>query len=860
MKKIGRGKPLQELVKGSLDYLMASIHNAFRKQFMNSSPYVWIAEIFAEWVIVREDGMAVDEYYQVGYQPGESGGFAFAERSQWDLVELSYTPSAQPAPNGAPIGESKAKRGRRLVERSGSVALVEAEGGTRRIEAVGITADVVNANGRRYPTAVLEAAVAEAATHLQESAGQGRLLLGESEHPSDKGGRPNLLETVVRWTGIRMENGMVRLDGTILETSKGRDILALMEGGVMPGVSQRAFGLSKSVKEAGRTVEEITELHITGYDLVMEPSDPNGAVIRLESVQEEDKMELEQLIALIKANPDLFRGVVEEEVRRMSDSQRKSLEEQARKTLGIGPDDDLASALQEAAAAKRTLAAQQAQAAVDAAIAEATKDLPYGEKLNAAFVEAVKGAKPTTPEAVRALVEAKRKEYDEIVASGRLAGMGMASGVQVLGPVLERERGIPEFAQAAFALTESMIAAGQAEQRDLRTPRNRNERYAKTYLERFDALYRHQLIDEARRFQEAEQTSDLSLPYSVSRAVIAEALPRLIAVSVFDFDTTDQSPTKIYYEAYSGETGVLPTVSNEDLAADLNAWVALANKRVVPGTVVVTNEAGNVTYTEGSDYVIDYANGKIMALATITDTQALKVDYTYNAVRKGEMASIERAKLTLSSQTLEMAADRLATEISREAVVFSRSQIGWDATTRTLASLVSQLARKIDQGAIYMALASVLQVASNSGGTWTAASDPVTGLIEKIGVAKVLVAKRFYAPSAILMSVTNSDRAANWDGFSAAGLRADGQLNETGMVGRIKGLPVFESTECPDGYIMVVARDLVMHRVFSPMRLRGPFPSYSSDLELIAADQYYAEEFNGTASPVPQKGASVKVA
>jgi hypothetical protein len=43
----------------------------------------------------------------------------------------------------------------------------------------------------------------------------------------------------------------------------------------------------------------------------------------------------------------------------------------------------------------------------------------------------------------------------------------------------------------------------------------------------------------------------------------------------------------------------------------------------------------------------------------------------------------------------------------------------------------------------------------------------------------------------------------------------------------------------------------------------GPFPTYdvsNSTSKLIAADQYYAEEFNATESPVPQKGAYVKIA
>lgn len=64
----------------------------------------------------------------------------------------------------------------------------------------------------------------------------------------------------------------------------------------------------------------------------------------------------------------------------------------------------------------------------------------------------------------------------------------------------------------------------------------------------------------------------------------------------------------------------------------------------------------------------------------------------------------------------------------------------------------------------------------------------------------------------------------------------------------------------PDGYILVPNRELVMHRVFQPMQLKGPFPSYHTDGKLIAADQWYAEEYNGDEVPVVQKVAHVLVA
>jgi hypothetical protein len=231
----------------------------------------------------------------------------------------------------------------------------------------------------------------------------------------------------------------------------------------------------------------------------------------------------------------------------------------------------------------------------------------------------------------------------------------------------------------------------------------------------------------------------------------------------------------------------------------------------------------------------------------------------YDAFRLGEMQAIQRAKNTLTYTTLEMVADRLATQISREAIVFSRSQMGYDAVTRTLGNLARLVRRKIDKDILYKGLAASLRQASNSGGTWVAASDPLAQFVSKIGVTKVKVYNRNYVPTAILMSVTNADLLSNWDGFTRLGF-PNAVLNAAGFAGGIKGLPIFASTEYTDGYAQVVNRELVAHRVYQPMQIFGPFPSYDSNGNLIGADQYYNEEFNGSIVPVVEKTAHMVIA
>ena len=792
--------------------------------------YTWSAE-----GMTRADS---ERTWEIPYTRAEDGTVIFGQSL-----------AVQPVTTYEPVTESatpKPPKGQRLQETiEQALTITEAQGaGPRRIKAVGITADVVNGNGRRYPRRVLAEAVARLNGHLHESNGQGNLIAtGEAEHPSDKGGRANILETVVKWQAASLDApGRVLLEGVILPTAKGRDVQVLVEAGVPIGVSMRGYGSSRSVQEGGESVQEITELTIRGFDLVAQPSDPNGAITEAQAGKAEQVQEAQ---------------VNEEEKKALEESKRETERQLAEAQKALA---DQAKALEEAQRAQTELAQRKAAEAVEAAITEATKDLKWGDALNKSFTESLRAAKPQTPEAVRALAEAKRGEYDGIAAAIKLGGMGKPGGVEVKGPVFERETGRPEFTRAAFELSESLVKAGEAQRRDMgRNDATRAELFAAAALERFDRVNQRHLLAESRAFEEAETTADLSLPYSVSRMIIEQAYPELVAANVYDFGTTDVSPAKIFYEAYAGESGASATVTDEAVNGSLAGWVSLANKRVRPGTVVVTNSGATVTYTEGTDYVIDYEEGKLLALATITEGQALKVDYVADLFRRGEGVAIPRAKNSLSDALITMYADRLATQITKEAIVFSRSQLGYDAVTRTLGNLSRLLRRKIDKDILWKGLSHALKQANNSGGTWTAASDGIDVLAKYIGIAKTKIYNRYYMPTGLLMSATNADRLSNWtDGFKRDGF-PNAVLNAAGFAGGVKGLPIFTSTEFPDGYIQVVNRELVAHRVMQPMTIFGPFPSYDNG-QLVASDQYYMEEFNGSYVPVPEKTAYVKVA
>lgn len=760
-----------------------------------------------------------------------------------------------------------AKKNGKFVELvEGKIQLEEApDGSRRRIRIEGaITANVVNGNKRRYPADVLETAVAELRGHLNESAGQGRAVqvLGEAEHPSEKGGRPNLLETVVKWEDVAFDGSRVDVTGRILETSKGKDILSLMEGGVLPGVSLRGYGDGK--KEKG--IFEVKELHITGFDLVLEPSFENAAQL-IESKHQnegETEMTLEELKQLLADQPDLFgKKITEADLEKMGEAQLKKVEEAIRTKLNIGADADIAKALEVLSSKAGKYDESQRKAEVDSAIEEACKELPFGEKLNKQFSEALREAGLPDAASVTKFAEAKRKEYGKIAAELKLGKQGFngKGGVQVLGEVLEQETGTPEFARGAFEIGESIRRTELRSARDLRKAETPAEIYTAQLLKRFDTLYQHHLLAESRMLQEASVTSDMNLPYSVARGLIEEAFPNLVAAGIFDVGTIETSPTRLYFDRFTGETGYAANLTAATFVAAEDAWVSVGQGRITPDTVVITNNAANVTYEEGTDYIVDYAGGRVKVLGDTLDGDTLKITAAYTAIRKGEMAPIERAKVIQDFMVIEAAADRLATQISKENIVFTRSQMGSDIVARTLSSLVRQVRGKIDQGLLYWAYSAVKGVSNNATAAWTVdnSQQSLSTLVELMGQAKVKVANRYYSPTFFLMSTTNADLLSNWEGYKTDGF-PNAILNAAGFAGRIKGLPIFASTEFPDSLIIAGNRELVMHRVFQPMIIEGPEPTIDvSTGKIIAAKQYYAEEFNVTESPVYEKGAFVPV-
>ena len=140
---------------------------------------------------------------------------------------------------------------------------------TAIIEGIFMQAEGKNRNGRIYPKAVLEKAVAK---YIAEQVSKGRAV-GELNHP--EGPTVNLDKVSHRITELKWDGDNVMGKALILNTPMGQIVKGLMEGGVKLGVSSRGMG---SLVRKGDVNMVGNDFILATVDIVQDPSAPEAFV------------------------------------------------------------------------------------------------------------------------------------------------------------------------------------------------------------------------------------------------------------------------------------------------------------------------------------------------------------------------------------------------------------------------------------------------------------------------------------------------------------------------------------------------------------------------------------------------------
>jgi len=124
-------------------------------------------------------------------------------------------------------------------------------------------ADRATENKRLYPASLWEREIGRLGKQLKEGK-----VYGELDHPMD--GRTQLKRVSHFITDLRLENNVVVGTAVILDTSEGRNLKAILDGGGAVGVSSRGFGTTKPNLKGEEVVQP--DYRLMTFDFVAEPA------------------------------------------------------------------------------------------------------------------------------------------------------------------------------------------------------------------------------------------------------------------------------------------------------------------------------------------------------------------------------------------------------------------------------------------------------------------------------------------------------------------------------------------------------------------------------------------------------------
>nr|QMP83662.1 MAG: hypothetical protein [Caudoviricetes sp.] len=132
------------------------------------------------------------------------------------------------------------------------------------IHGIFMQAEKGNRNGRMYPKGVMESAVNK---YISEFVSKNRAVgtLGHEDTPKVS---ENKISHLI--TDLRMEGNDVYGKAKVLETAAGKELTALIEGGVSFGCSSRALGSLKEGQNGLKIVQD--DFVISTVDAVLQPS------------------------------------------------------------------------------------------------------------------------------------------------------------------------------------------------------------------------------------------------------------------------------------------------------------------------------------------------------------------------------------------------------------------------------------------------------------------------------------------------------------------------------------------------------------------------------------------------------------
>lgn len=196
------------------------------------------------------------------------------------------------------------------------LTLVESADGKGKIVARGefARAGIATENKRVYPRSLWERELSSLREAIER-----RKVFGELDHPND--GRTMLKRVSHIITGLELDGDVVIGEAEILDTTNGKDLKAILQGGGAVGVSSRGYGTTSPGPDGTDVVGE--DYRLMTFDFVAEPANTtsypeihteqkNKPTAPVVAEAQEIDMDLTKITAedLKKANPGLVESIL----------------------------------------------------------------------------------------------------------------------------------------------------------------------------------------------------------------------------------------------------------------------------------------------------------------------------------------------------------------------------------------------------------------------------------------------------------------------------------------------------------------------------------------------------------------------
>jgi len=205
----------------------------------------------------------------------------------------------------------------RFQEATRNLTITEASEGTglASITATLARGNIINRNNRFYSATVLERAATAARDRIENGE-----VTGLMDHPDwwNDPAKGSIERVVIRWNRLYMEGDDLLGEGLILDTSLGRDLMGLKQGGVHLALSTNAYAESHYDRaenvpapyegDPDDLISVIDELELLTIDVVTDPSNvfakihAEAKALRESFAEQENHMnELEELKTKLEA-------------------------------------------------------------------------------------------------------------------------------------------------------------------------------------------------------------------------------------------------------------------------------------------------------------------------------------------------------------------------------------------------------------------------------------------------------------------------------------------------------------------------------------------------------------------------------